>query len=60
MVDPTSRLPDMGYYLLDNSTSILLWEAHRCSPSTREVALSIAKSYASEVNIRNTQVYSMF
>lgn len=60
MVDPESRLPDMGYYMLDNTTSLLLWEAHRCSPATKEVAASIAAAYASEVNIRDISSFGTY
>jgi hypothetical protein len=57
-VEHTWRLPDMGYYMLDNNSAILLWEAHRCSPATREVAFNIAKEYAKEYNIRKVSNYS--
>eukprot|EP00026_Physarum_polycephalum_P000495 Phypoly_transcript_00496.p1 GENE.Phypoly_transcript_00496~~Phypoly_transcript_00496.p1 ORF type:complete len:1079 (+),score=217.15 Phypoly_transcript_00496:107-3343(+) len=58
LVEPSSRLPDMGYYMLDNGAALLLWEAHRCSPATREVAFGITKAYAQEFNIRKVSYFS--
>jgi Leucine-rich repeat (LRR) protein len=58
MMEPELRLPDMGYYMLDNSTSLLLWEAHRCSPATREAVFQIVKAYAKEFNIREVSYFN--
>ena len=58
MVEHTSRLPDMGYYMLDSSSAVVLWETHRCSSATRDVALGIAREYAKEFNVRDVNYHS--
>ncbi len=60
LIDPSSKLPDTGYYLLDaGSASVYLFATTRSSEQTKEEAVLIAKEYGKEVNLRDIKLYSI-